>query len=70
MVSRGVQQLKYMRLYFCDYGGSSAGVRAFIQSDNLVNFINQNEHIKLEIFMRRNHHPYVSSTYINGYIKD
>ena len=29
-----------------------------------------NEHLKLEISMRRNHHPYMSSTYINGYVKD
>lgn len=70
MVSRGVAQLKNIRLYFCDYGGSSAGVRSFLQSDGLVNFINQNEHVYLEIYMRRNHHPYISSTYINGYVKD
>ena len=28
------------------------------------------EHISLNVSMRRNHHPYMSSTYINGYIKD
>jgi large subunit ribosomal protein L43 len=70
MVSRGVHQLKNIRLYFCDFGGSSAGVRAFLQSENLVNFMNQHEHLRLEVYMRRNHHPYISSTYINGYVKD
>ena len=29
-----------------------------------------NKHLKLEIYMRRNTHPYISSTYINGYIKE
>lgn len=32
--------------------------------------MSKNEHLKLEVFMRRNHHPYISSTYINGYVKD
>ena len=30
----------------------------------------QNEHIKLELIMRRNYHPYLASTYINGYVKE
>lgn len=29
-----------------------------------------NRELKLEVYMRRNHHPFLSSTYINGYIKD
>ena len=29
-----------------------------------------NEHLKLEISLRRNFHPSMSSTYINGYVKD
>ena len=70
MVSRGVHQLKNMRLYFCDFGGSSLGVRDFLKSPTLVDFMNKNEHLKLEVYLRRGHHPYVSSTYINGYVKD
>ena len=70
MVSRGVHQLKNMRLYFCDFGGSSLGVRDFLKSPQLVDFVSKNEHLNLEIFLRRGHHPYVSSTYVNGYVKD
>ncbi len=70
MVSRGVHQLKHMRLYFCDQGGSSLGVRNFLKSQQIADFMNKNEHLKLEIYLRRGHHPYMSSTYINGYIKD
>ncbi len=70
MVSRGVHQLKNMRLYFCDFGGSSLGVRDFLKSPKLVDFVSRNEHLNLEIYLRRGHHPYVSSTYVNGYVKD
>ena len=70
MVSRGVNQLKHIRLYFCDFGGSSTGVRDFLKSQELVNFVKTNEHLKLEVFLKRGHHPYMSSTYINGYVKD
>ena len=70
MVSRGVPQLKNIRLYFCDYGGSSVGVREILKSQELADYMNKNTHIQLEVTMRRNHHPYMSSTYINGYVKD
>ena len=30
----------------------------------------KNEHLELEVSLRRNQHPYMSSTYINGYVKD
>ena len=70
MVSRGVHQLKNIRLYFCDFGGSSLGVRDFLKSDELSQFVNKNEHLKLEIYLKRGHHPYMSSTYVNGYVKD
>jgi large subunit ribosomal protein L43 len=59
-----------MRLYFCDFGGSSTGVRDFLKSESLNSFVDSNPHLKLEIYMKRGHHPYVSSTYINGYVKD
>lgn len=32
--------------------------------------MSKNEHLKLEIYMKRGNHPYMSSTYINGYVKD
>ena len=70
MVCRGVNQLKNIRLYFCDYGGSSVGVREILQSPELVSFMDQNEHLELEVSMKRNGHPYMSSTFINGYVKD
>lgn len=70
MVSRGIPQLKNIRLYFCDFGGSSKGVRSALQDPKLAEFMKENEHLKLEVNMKRNFHPYMSSTYINGYVKD
>ena len=32
--------------------------------------MDKNEHLTLEVTMRRNFHPYMSSTYINGFVKD
>ena len=57
-------------MYFCDFGGSSVGTRALLKSEEMVNFMNKNEHLKLEIFLRRGRHPYMTSTYINGFVKD
>ena len=70
MSSRGVRQLKHIRLYFCDWGGSSYGVRRLLNDARLVDFMEENHNVRLEILMRRNHHPYMSSTFINGYVKD
>jgi len=70
MVSRGVPQLKNIRLYFCDHGGSSQGVRTALKSPQMIEFLGMNPDLKLEVFLKRNFHPYISSTYINGYVKD
>lgn len=70
MVSRGVPQLKNIRLYLCDFGGSSTGIRHALKSPAIAEFMQKNEHLSLEVNMRRNHHPYISSTYINGYVKE
>ena len=62
--------MKNLRLYFCDYGGSSLGVREALKSPQLAAFMQKNEHVELEVSMKRNHHPYLASTFINGYIKE
>ena len=70
MVSRGIHQLKNVRLYFCDFGGSSEGVRRALGSETMANFIDKNDHLSMEVYLRRGQHPYISATYINGYVKD
>ena len=70
MCSRGVFQLKKLTVFFCDFGGSSAGVREALCSDKLNEFIQTNPQIELQFICKRNHHPHIASSYINGYKKD
>lgn len=67
MCSRGVFQLQKLQLFFCDFGGSSAGVRELITSQKFKDFFAQNPQIKLDLICKRNHHPHIKGTYINGY---
>jgi len=45
-------------------------MRSFIHSDSFVSFVNSNEHLTFDIIVKRNHHPFVSATYINGFVND
>lgn len=45
MCTRGVYQLRKLSLYFCDFGGSSAGVRQALVTPELKQFMEENQHI-------------------------
>jgi len=47
MCSRGVFQLKKLSVYFCDFGGSSSGVRDFISSPSITQFLKANPQIEV-----------------------
>uniref|UniRef100_A0A7S3MX02 Large ribosomal subunit protein mL43 n=1 Tax=Strombidium inclinatum TaxID=197538 RepID=A0A7S3MX02_9SPIT len=51
-------------------GGSSAGLRQLLKSSELAGFMNENEHMNMEVYLKRGRHPYISQTYINGYVKE
>ena len=70
MSVKGIRQLRHLKLYFCDWGGSSLGVRKTLGDMSLVDYIEENKHVSLKIFMKRNKHPYLSATFINGFVKD
>uniref|UniRef100_A0A7S3FXT2 Uncharacterized protein n=1 Tax=Strombidium rassoulzadegani TaxID=1082188 RepID=A0A7S3FXT2_9SPIT len=70
MANRGIRQLKNIRIYFCDIGGSSEGVRQTLASQEFVDYVQGNTHLNFEVLMRRGHHPYMSTTFINGFVKD
>ena len=70
MCTRGVYQLRKLSVYFCDYGGSSQGVRDALISPSLNQFIEANPHIEFVFIRKRNHHPYVAGAYLNGYLKN
>mmetsp|Transcript_4894 Transcript_4894/g.5776 ORF Transcript_4894/g.5776 Transcript_4894/m.5776 type:complete len:173 (-) Transcript_4894:33-551(-) len=69
MSVKGVRQLKSIRFFFCDIGGSSHGARKLLKSNELVEFMKQHN-LKLDIYLKRGHHPCLSATYINGFIRD
>ncbi len=70
MCTRGVFQLRKLSLYFCDFGGSSSGVRNALVSQQLKDFMVSNPHIDFNFIVKRNHHPFVTGAYLNGYLKD
>ena len=70
MCSRGVFQLRKLTVFFCDYGGSSSGVRELLGSETLQSYLKANPQIGFQVICKRNYHPHVKGAYINGYTKD
>jgi hypothetical protein len=57
-------------IFFCDLGGSSKHTREFLQTSKVREFMARHPGVECEFVLRRNHHPYVHSTFKNGYTKD
>lgn len=68
MATRGVYQLKKLALVFCDWGGSSRGAREFIRQD-IAGFARRTPDARVEATVRRNRHPVLIGTYLNGNTK-
>ena len=66
MCTRGVFQLRKLSVYFCDFGGSSGGVREALVSPQLKEFMNRNKQIDFNFIIKRNHHPFVTRIMICG----
>jgi large subunit ribosomal protein L43 len=69
MAVRGIFQLRNIKLQFCDFGGSSQGVRTLLKTNAIEEFLDRNPHIKLEAYQVRGHHPYIRTEYINGWCR-
>ena len=69
MAVRGIFQLRNIKLQFCDFGGSSQGVRSLLQTPALEDFLDRNPHIKLEAYQVRGRHPYIRTEYVNGWCR-
>lgn len=67
MCSRGVFQLRNVKLQFCDWGGSSKGVRELLSTKTLDEFLEKNPSIKFEAYIRTGSHPAFFTEYINGW---
>lgn len=67
MCSRGVFQLRNVKLQFCDWGGSSKGVRDLLSSNQLDEFLEKNPAITFSAYIRTGAHPCFHTEYINGW---
>jgi large subunit ribosomal protein L43 len=63
-----ILQCKRMEFNYCDFGGSSEGMRTFIQR-LLPKFAAKHPGIEFLVAPRPNHHPQVVGHYINGRTK-
>ena len=62
MAKRGVWALRQLTLHYCKNGGSSRGVREFIET-GLADFASQNPQIQCRTVVRNGRHPYVQGLY-------
>ncbi len=63
MSINGVQQLKKVVINFCDFGGSSRGVRSIIDNKQLFSFATQNPQVDFVVMVNRGKHPFIKGEY-------
>ncbi|KAL9654255.1 hypothetical protein ABK040_010287 [Willaertia magna] len=68
MSRNGVSQLKQVCLYFCDWSGSSKGMRALLDQENgkFWEFAKSTTDVNFVVQLRKGRHPYMKALYRNG----
>ena len=70
MATRGIPQLRKLRIRYCEVGGSSATVRTYLRdSPHLLQFATDHPHVDIVVKPRNGHHPYIQGEYITGQSK-
>ncbi|XP_009104214.1 54S ribosomal protein L51, mitochondrial isoform X1 [Brassica rapa] len=62
MALRGVWQLQKLVVSYCNWGGSSRGIRAFMESE-LPALIEKNPQLEVATELSRGQHPYLKGIY-------
>lgn len=62
MAKRGEYCLRQLTLYYCRHGGSSRGIREFIET-GVADFAKRNPQIEVRTSVRSNRHPYLMGFY-------
>ncbi|KAJ5918976.1 54S ribosomal protein L51 [Penicillium verhagenii] len=60
-----IHQCKRLDFHYCNYGGSSRGMLAFL-TQTLPQFARENPQIELRVSPRPGKHPVIKGQYING----
>ncbi|GLI74299.1 39S ribosomal protein L51, mitochondrial [Penicillium ochrochloron] len=60
-----ILQCKRLDFHYCNYGGSSRGMLAFL-TQTLPNFARENPQIEIRVSPRHSKHPIIKGHYING----
>ncbi|KAF2198468.1 hypothetical protein GQ43DRAFT_422381 [Delitschia confertaspora ATCC 74209] len=60
-----ILQCKRLDFHYCDWAGSSRGMKAFLKS-TLPRFAKENPQIEITVSPRPNKHPIIKGHYING----
>ncbi|KAF2189016.1 hypothetical protein K469DRAFT_748207 [Zopfia rhizophila CBS 207.26] len=63
-----ILQCKRLDFHYCDWAGSSRGMKAFIKT-SLPKFANQHPQIEITVSPRPRKHPVIIGHYINGRTK-
>jgi large subunit ribosomal protein L43 len=66
MATRGVYQLRRLRLYYCEIGGSSKAIRDYIGNGKLVEWAKERPHVNIEVHRRNGNHPYIGADYLSN----
>ncbi|KAL3339008.1 hypothetical protein AABB24_027895, partial [Solanum stoloniferum] len=64
MALRGVWQLRKLVVSYCNWGGSSRGIRAFMESE-LPALKEKNPHLEVVTELNRGQHPFLKGLYKN-----
>ena len=66
MATRGIFQLQTLKIFYCEYGGSSRAIRDFVSSGRIINWAVENPQIQVELKVRNGKHPFVEGEYASG----
>jgi large subunit ribosomal protein L43 len=69
MATRGVKQLQTLKIFYCNYGGSSAAARDYIATGKIVEFAKKNPTVQVIGELRNGKHPFVRAEYLSGFPK-
>jgi large subunit ribosomal protein L43 len=63
MATRGLKQLTRLKLYYCEYGGSSKAVREYLANGRLAAWATKYPDVEIDVTPRNGKHPFVEGEY-------